>query len=107
MFEINGQCATVQQLAIANGVKAASLRIAEVFTSRMSRATAERLVARLEGPITRVANKLGWEAKVAVHNAHHYFPRYAQSAEHIQINVWKAGVKQSGRVIRFVINLWP
>ena len=104
-LEIGGYCTQVAQLAITTPLKGVLVRLAEVATSRMSRAAAERVVARLEGPITTAAKKLGYEARVDVHDAVHTFAQYGQKAEHIQINIWKAGAKGSGKVIRFVVNL--
>ncbi len=98
-------CAVLNELVITTPVRAALVRLAELATSRMSRAAAERAVARLSGPLSRAAKGLGYELKLEVHGAHHYFPRYGQRLEHIQATAWKAGVKGSHKIIRFVINL--
>ena len=105
-LEIGGYCTEVMQLAVTGPLKGALVRLVEVATSRMSRAAAERVVARMEGPITRAANKLGYSAKVVVDDAHHYFPEFGQKAEHIQVTVWRAGVKGSDKAVRFAINIF-
>ena len=46
-----------------------------------------------------VAELMGYNTKVALHSAHHYF-RNLGKLKHIQVNIWKRGVKGSGKVLR-------
>ena len=105
MISVDGYCAKLNELAIGS-YRTLAIRAVEIITSRMSRPAAERVADQLRGPITRVANRLGYNARVAVDPAHHYFPEFGQKAEHIQINVWKAGVKGSGKAVHFAIDIF-
>jgi hypothetical protein len=100
-FAIIGYCAQINELAITS-YRALAIRAVQLITSRMSRATAERVTARLEGPITRAANRLGYSARVAVHNAHHYFSRVrSKSRAHPdQYLEGRAKGKRKGRPFR-------
>jgi RHS repeat-associated protein len=50
----------------------------------------------------------GWGGKLAVHTAHHQFGSLGRLS-HLQANVWKMGVKGSGKVFRIPLPLrkWP
>ena len=41
------------------------------------------------------ARAAGWTSKIALHEAHHAFPIIGKAA-HIQVNVWRIGVEDSG-----------
>jgi len=41
----------------------------------------------------------GYETKIALHGAHHSFGPLGKLA-HVQMNIWKAGVKGSGQAFR-------
>lgn len=45
-----------------------------------------------------IARVAGVQTKIAIHGAHHAFPRLGgRRLAHIQLNVWRTGVKGSGR----------
>jgi hypothetical protein len=46
-----------------------------------------------------IAQGFGYSARIAIHPAHHTFGKLG-NLKHIQINLWKQGVKGSGKVIR-------
>ncbi len=46
------------------------------------------------------AEAAGWQSKASYHGAHHAFGE-AGKLSHIQVNIWKEGVKGSGKSFRF------
>ncbi len=51
-----------------------------------------------------VARAAGVQTKIAIHEAHHVFPRLGgRRLAHIQLNIWRAGVKGSGRAFRIAL----
>jgi len=46
-----------------------------------------------------IARALGVTSRIAIHPAHHTFPFIGRAA-HIQVNVWRIGVKASGHAVR-------
>ncbi len=58
------------------------------------------------GGLTKAGVKAaGYGGKLAVHTAHHYFPRFGRQLPHLQLNVWKVGVKGQGNTTWFRIPL--
>jgi hypothetical protein len=62
------------------------------------------LIAVFEGAVARLGAS-GLRTKIGIHEAHHTF-RWVGKAKHIQITIWKEGVKGSGRNFRFPFNWW-
>ena len=56
-------------------------------------------VTALAGGGLLIARAAGVTSRVAIHGAHHSFGRFGQLS-HIQLNVWRIGVKASGRAFR-------
>ena len=103
---LRGVCAQIMRLEMTTALRSSSLRLLQFVTKRLSQRAAQRIVARTEGIIVRIAESFGYKAKIAVHDAHHFFPKYGQKLQHIQINVWNDGEKGSAKVVRLVINLF-
>jgi hypothetical protein len=50
------------------------------------------------------ARVAGVQTKIAIHGAHHAFPRLGgRRLAHIQLNVWQTGVKGSGKAFRIAL----
>jgi RHS repeat-associated protein len=60
------------------------------------------------GAVAKI-KKAGYGIKIGLHNAHHVFPKVGGKWSHLQINIWKAGVRNSGRAWRrrLPFKKWP
>jgi RHS repeat-associated protein len=51
------------------------------------------------------AKATGWRVRFGIHDAHHAFGQWGQ-LPHLQWNLWREGVKESGRVLRIPLPRW-
>jgi len=60
------------------------------------------VVLRPWNPARRLSNAGAWAAKLGSHTAHHRFGSFGR-LPHLQLNVWRVGIKGSGRAVRIPV----